>query len=443
MIGKKKETVFKNTTKDSIEIDIDGISHTIERKLDALVKLMQDFSRNSIQTADKIYNIGTITNANFEYVIDSINSKKEFPEKLEKQLIRDNQSWIKSLKHELLDSYKLPVKNSSKDIFQYYGWLIEAFLQKLLSKSAKDKNLRRLSFMTEAWQASLRYLCYIQMAQLMESKKNHNYKLISDFIQASHNEHILFDYTSLLLITSKAVGENNFIPEIIPFTMELTNSDSLLFETSLYLNDIRSKLIKQKLNDSNMDSIIDRYLSALVYWLRKISFIAKYRLVSIKEINLDYNLGTNKFYVHSYGELHGIYNKSELLDEEDDDYMYISIEDACTFNKSILLFSEHVLESAFNDKKIQQKNYLCLSPLIIDQSVYSDKQTQTPEIFYFSGYDIQSKQYQYSLYKNELVYKGNKDLRSNDYLNIEEHNDEYLLNKLYKQIVDNLEPFKE
>ncbi len=41
-------------------------------------------------------------------------------------------------------------------------------------------------------------------------------------------------------------------------------------------------------------SLLDEYLTALVYWLRKISFLAKYRLVSVKEINLNYRLGTVK-----------------------------------------------------------------------------------------------------------------------------------------------------
>ncbi len=75
--------------------------------------------------------------------------------------------------------------------------------------------------------------------------------------------------------------------------------------------------------DEKLPGLLDEYLTALVYWLRNISFLANYRLVSIKEINLNYRLGTAKNFVHLYGELHSMYNEAG---SSDGDYKSKSIE---------------------------------------------------------------------------------------------------------------------
>ena len=47
-------------------------------------------------------------------------------------------------------------------------------------------------------------------------------------------------------------------------------------------------------------------------------------------------------------------------------------------------------------------SFLSLSPFVIDQSVFAGKATQTPEIYYYTGYGKAKRQYNYSQYKNEL-----------------------------------------
>ena len=91
----------------------------------------------------------------------------------------------------------------------------------------------------------------------------------------------------------------------------------------------------------------------------------------------------------------------------------------------------------------EHRNYLSLSPLIIDQSVYSNKPTQTPEVFYFSGFDQEKKQYYYSQYKNELAYGGQEVVTSNKSLRVQtQNNKQPLLNRLFKQLEDIFNPLK-
>ncbi len=118
-----------------------------------------------------------------------------------------------------------------------------------------------------------------------------------------------------------------------------------------------------------------------------------------------------------------------------------SIEGAFTYNKSILLFRADDVSSGLNNIK-DKSNYLCLSPLIIDQSVYSNG-SQTPEIFYYSGYDKEKKQYNYSQIKNELAYGGEEDITSNKSLRVKsQNNKQHLLNPVFKQLEEIFKPLK-
>lgn len=306
--------------------------------------------------------------------------------------------------------------------------------------AGQQKNLRRLSFMTEAWQSSLRYLCYIQIAQILQMENKPKLGIISDFIQMEGTQYLHFDYASLLLTATDAIGENGFLKEIGSFIEELTDTESALYGTMLYLEDQRRKLMANEIaEDENLPKLLDEYLTALVNWLRKISFLCKYRMVSMKEINLNYCLGTSKNFVHLYGELHGLYNEGGFGDE---DYNAKSIEDSFTYNKSILLFRGSDVSSGM-DKIREPHSYLSLSPLVIDQSVYSEKLAQTPEIFYYTGYEKGKRQYNYVQYKNELTFGDKGEIVSNKSLKVMAQNtDQHRFNELFEQLEDIFKPLK-
>ena len=245
---------------------------------------------------------------------------------------------------------------------------------------------------------------------------------------------------SLLLTSTDVLGQNGFMKEINKFVEELTDTESALYGTTLYLEDQRRKLIANSIaEDDKLPGLLDEYLTALVYWLRKISFLAKYRLVSIKEINLNYRLGTAKNFVHLYGELHGLYSEGGSTDE---DYNSKSIEGSFTYNKSILLFRGNDVATCMDNVQ-NQGSYLSLSPLVIDQSVYAGKPTQTPEIFYYTGFEKAKRQYNYSQYKNELAFGGKGDIVSNKSLRVlGQNNNQPRLDELFEQLEDVFKPLK-
>lgn len=372
------------------------------------------------------------------------------PRELADNLITDRNRWVESLKQEFLRR-GIAVNNRPDQIIQYFGWLIEEYLRKMQTTEGQQHTLRAFSYMTEAWQSSLRYLCYIQLAQLLKSGEKPQNAILPGFIAMQDvfasadgateiGYETQFDYLSLLLVGADLLREaNRFVPEIATFVQELINAESELFDTTRFLQNHRSRLLADEIKeDEHLPNLIDEYRTALVYWLRKITFLAKYRLVSIKEISLNYRLGTTQRFVHLYGELHGVYDQAF---SDGEDYNFMSIEGVFTYSHSVLLFKGNEIQTCLQNIG-DQGTYLSLSPLVIDQSVFSAKNTDTPEIYYYAGCAPGGRQYKYAQYKNELPLCG-RPLPSNKVLRVRAENTQQpKLNELYEQLETVFGPFK-
>ena len=431
----KPHITLQSVDKEAITLEVNGEIKQILRKLDALKELLKNQQSTSFQTADKIYNIGSINEANFGYLIDKVSSANKLPEELAENIITDDNRWIESVRRELLKQ-KVRVGNKPLAVYQHFGWLIECFLQKMGTATGKKIGLRRLSFMAEAFQSSLRYLSFIQLAQLWKDTK---LPITQGFFSLSTERFARFDFLNCLLQSSQALkNKNNFITEMDDFVDELFDANSDLYRTALFLEQQRSALILGQIpEDETLPALLDQYLTALVYWLRNIAFLAKYRLVSIKDINLNYRLGTAKNFVHLYGELHGMY--SEVL-ADDDDFNAYSIENFFTYNQSVLLFKGSHIEQCL-ENIADTNNYISLSPLLVDLSVYLDKDTQTPEIYYFTG--CNKRQYTFAQYKNELIYGTEQSKKSNKLLQVKRTNTRQpKLDELFEQLDHVFSPYK-
>jgi hypothetical protein len=86
--------------------------------------------------------------------------------------------------------------------------------------------------------------------------------------------------------------------------------------------------------------------------------------------------------------------------------------------------------------------YVSLSPLVVDQSVFAEKSTQTPEIFYYIGQEKGGRQYLFAQYKNELEYEG-RPIQSNKRLPVKTQNTQQpRLDELFEQLEQVFKPFK-
>jgi hypothetical protein len=173
--------IIQGVTDSSITVNINGKSAEIMNKLDDLKTLLEKQSVKTFQAGEEVYNIEGINDANFAFLLGRSRQNKSLPDELLQNLITDKNRWILSLKQALLKQ-GVTVGEKPFAIFQHFGWLIEAFLQKIETPSGQGQTLRRLSFLAEAYQSSLRYLCYIQVSQILQMDNKPNNKAISEFI---------------------------------------------------------------------------------------------------------------------------------------------------------------------------------------------------------------------------------------------------------------------
>jgi|GEM_PF-3630004 hypothetical protein len=436
--------LYKTLANKAIDNPLDSESINIKQAFEAAENYLQTTNQApNISKTDRGFVFETNSNSNQEpWELFSAAPTWHLPNEVVNIILPPNQKrvgqskWTQSLEQALK---KQGVAVRPKTVFERYGWLIETFLQKMETRIGKQPTSRRLSFMAEAFQSSVRYLCYIQIAQLLRLEEPPVNLTLQNFLSLSPEQQAHTDYFDLLLVATDLLeGKATLIPEINELLEEFYNDERDFRNTVYFLQDQRNQLLKGKIEETNLEVILEEYLTALVLWLRKIAFIAKYRLVSIKDIQLNYRLGTTKQFVHLYGELHGMYGEAGM--SRDDDYTAISVENDCTYNQSILLFKAKNMETALEN--IEDKStYLSLSPLIIDQSVFSVKPTQTPEIHYYIGQE--NGDYHYAQYKNELSF-DNKKITSNKFMVVEEqNNDQPKLDELFEQIDLLFNPFND
>ena len=379
-------------------------------------------------------------------VVNIIINGNALPADLLDNLVTDDNQWSKGLA-QAIRNQQVSVSNNAIDIYQHYGWLIEAFLQKLSAKIDKNKaktdaekkamKLRRLSFMTEAFQSSLRYLCYIQVAQIFHLPEPPKCPKAIQLLQCSDDDYQQFDFLHCLYETTDALGEErSFVPQIVTLVEQIRENEDDLGETVKFMSGCRNQLINNNLNDlEHLDNLLEGFLTGLVHWLKQLAFLAKYRLISIKDISLNYRLGSvqKTQFMHHYGELHGMYN---TMQHEGGDYYNIrAVDDVFTYNQSVLLLNAKNVDDGL-DKIHDPTIYLSLSPLIIDKSVFANKITQTPEIHYYIGRKGGKSKYTFAHYKDELSLDG-QPLKSNKPITVLATNTkDTKLDELFSQIKD-------
>lgn len=435
--------VIQGISESSITVNVNGEIHTIQRELQELKNVLQQLHAQIFVSAGKTFGVDSLNAGNFDFILEQSRVDKALPSALQEHLITDRNRWVQSLRQEL-QKQKVPVSSNPSEVINYYGWLIEIYLQKMLTRPGQAGDLRALSFMTEAWYSSLRYLCYIQLAQILKNDEGQKAQNIQAYIALNGDpeedyltEECQFDYLGLLMMLHE-VEQVDFVPEMTELVNKLLDTKSDLYATSLFLERQRQRLLSNQILEAELATLIPEYLTGLTYWLRQIAFLARYRLVSIKDINLSYRLGTAKNFIHLYGELHGMYHEAFA---QEDDYNLYEVEEFFTYNQSVLLFKGTDVASCLNQLHDAQ-NYLSLSPLVIDQSVFADKKTQTPEIFYYIGRSNKGRKYHFAQYKNELPIKGKKGLLSNKTLTVAaENNQQPRLNELFSQLDIVFHPF--
>lgn len=438
--------VIQGVTDSMITVNVNGKTEEILNELGAMKEMLEKLNIKSFQADDKQYDINGIDKSNFAFVIGRAGQSKNIPEDLKEENLSKNSKWFRGLEQEL-KKFQVKYDGTPFTTFAHFGWLIEAYLLKYMASSVdNEQGLRSLSLLAEVYQSSLRFLCFIQLSQIFKFGKKVRHPAINEFIKPDKSNAYSFDYSNLLIVCTELLNEAEpFVPELNGFVKNLADTNSDIFKTNLFLENIRRKVLENTIpEDGHLGVLLDEYLAGIVFWLKKLSFISKYKMVSIKEIKLEYRLGTPVQYEHSYGELDGNYIKEKPAekDNKDDNYIpKISLEGVYTYNQSILLLKSKYVAAGLENIGAND-SFISLSPLVIDLSVYDEKPKDTPEIFLFAGMDTKKRQYNYTHFRNEIPINLVEPATNNVIKVLETNTETATLDKLFMDLEDILNPYK-
>lgn len=318
-----QNVVIENVTPDSMKINVNGEVKEIKNGLEELKTLLKNLNLENFRSGDKIYNIGSITNAVFNAEI----GKKTFNMHLCRKLTEAIKGYSPDAK-EFLDNIKEADKADWESQSRYTrkanGYIISGYvgvlgilLQKLISSgkdafasnSAKDY----LEVCIATTTRSLQLLCFSFISKLWDHKKNNKCDLTSD--QANHLDNFfntdiemnIEDYVELLRTMVSIFDSQKIEYPFTEFNKDHLNSDSNFLKSCKSLEEITSKLDNGQFTMSTAFEAENE----LTEFLSSLNFLAGYKMVSVKDISYEAVRNKNAQYLHSYTFL-GVDNDNTL-----------------------------------------------------------------------------------------------------------------------------------
>lgn len=278
-------------------------------------------------------------------------------------------------------------------VIKNFPWPIGVELRRLFSGSMRQLDRMRLDQIFKTIERSMQFLSFVMIAQLWNDKKNDKIKIpdaISKDFESRFSVLSMGNFTWLI----RAIG-NLYSGENIEWFMEEigTNFDKKFFSALDFWVPERNEIGHYQINltQEDIEKRCVEYEEKLTFILNKMAFLAKYRLVSVREIKV------NK---HKYKEAN-FHHVIELLNSSDSDFAAKEIDEASYAESNAVLMMKSI--KSFGD-------YLNLSPLIIDTNgeVLDDKEK----------FSIKKDVFMYTKFRNDqLFYLGTEvtekcDLRS-------------------------------
>lgn len=278
-------------------------------------------------------------------------------------------------------------------IIKNFPWPVGIELRRLFSGSMRQLDRMRLDQIFKTIERSMQFLSFVMLSQLVKSKEEGKLLIPLSFSNEFKNRFFVLslgNFTWLIRSIGNLFQDQKtewFMPEIA------SCFDNKFYGALDFWVPERNEIGHYQINltQEDIEKRCVEYEEKLTFILKKISFLAKYRLVSIKEIKVI------KSKIHE-AEFHHIF---DLLNSSDSDFKANELQEATfTESQSVLLMK--------NIKSLDE--YLNLSPLIID--------TSTEVLDAKEKFEIKKDIFMYSKFRNDqLMYLGTEvtekiDLRS-------------------------------
>lgn len=278
-------------------------------------------------------------------------------------------------------------------IIRNLPWPIGVELRRLFSGSMRQLDRMRLDQIFKTIERSMQFLSFVMLSQMVKSKDEGQLVIPGSFSDEFKNRFLVLTLGNFSWMI-RAIGNLFQEQKIGWFMPEMADYFDNRFYAALdFWVPERNEIGHYQINltQEDIEKRCVEYEEKLTYILMKISFLVKYKLVSIKEIKVIKSKVKDASFNHLFN----------LLNSSDSDFKANELQESSfTDSQSILLMK--------NIKSFDK--YLNLSPLIIDTST---EVLDTKEKF-----EIKKDIFMYSKYRNDqLMYVGTEvtekvDLRS-------------------------------
>ncbi len=318
------EVSIQNISPDSMQVNVNGEIKQIKNNLDDLKSLLQNVSAQNFKSGDKIYNIGTITNAVFNAEV----GKKTFNMYLCRKLTEALSVYsgdAKDFLSNIRDADKADWETQVRYTRKANGYIISGFvgilgmlLQKVISSGidAFTSNSSRdyIEVCIATATRSLQLMCFSFISKLWDYKKGNNFEYSRDQLNILDNffnseiELNISDYIELLQTLVSIFDTLKIIYPFSEFNKDCLGDSSDFTKACKNLEDIKSKLDSGQIVYSTAFEVENE----LTTFLSILSFYPNYKMVSVKEITYNDIRNEAVQYLHSYTFL-GVDNDDTLF----------------------------------------------------------------------------------------------------------------------------------
>jgi hypothetical protein len=278
-------------------------------------------------------------------------------------------------------------------IIKNFPWPVGVELRRLFSGSMRQLDRMRLDQIFKTIERSMQFLCFVMLSQMVKSKEEGKLVIPVTFSKEFKNRFLVLSLGNFSWII-RAVGNIYQNLKIEWFMPEMAGYfDNKFYGALDFWVPERNEIGHYQINltQEEIEKRCVEYEEKLTFILQRLSFLVKYKLVSVKEIKVIKSKMNE-------AEFHHVF---DLLNSSDSDFK------ANEFKESTFTESNSVLLMK-NIKSLDE--YLNLSPLIIDTSseVFDSKEK----------FELKKDIFMYSKFRNDqIMYLGTEvtekiDLRS-------------------------------
>lgn len=278
-------------------------------------------------------------------------------------------------------------------IIKSFPWPIGVELRRLFSGSMRQLDRLRLDQIFKTIERAMQFLSFAMLSQLVKEKMQSSITIPESFSREFSNRFMVLSMGNFVWLI-RSIGNIFESQKTEWFMTEMTECfDNKFYNALDFWIPERNEIGHYQINltQEEIEKRCVEYEEKLTFILKKIAFLAKYKLVSVKEIKVIKSKVENARFNHVI----------DLLNSSDSDFKAKEFQEATfTESHSVLLMKTM--------KSLEQ--YLNLSPLIIDTST---EVLDTKEKF-----EIKKDIFMYSKFRNDqLMYLGTEvtdkcDLRS-------------------------------